>query len=430
MYNLYINMFNLPKISKEKARQIAFYSSLSIFIILIGISIFYFGYQAGVKNPKTISIENVSNIQSNEGLQANFGIFWEAWDMLKKEHLKGGTAKDQDLIYGAVSGLVNSLKDPNTNFFPPEDSKKFEQDVNGNFGGIGAEISVKKDQLIVMAPLKGNPAEKAGLKAGDKILAINDKSTQGIDVNEAVKRIRGEIGTEVKLTIFRDGWDKIKDFKIARANIEVPTLESDLIKKNGKQIADIKLFSFNQNAPVAFYKAALSALVGKSDGIILDLRNDPGGFLEVAVNIAGWFLNKGEIVAKEKFRSGNEIIFRANGNESLKNIPVVVLVNKGSASASEILAGTLRANLGAKLIGTNTYGKGTVQELRNLSDGSKIKLTIANWVLPDGTIIDENGIKPDYQIDITDEDLKNKDPKYDPQFNKAVEVLLQEINKK
>ncbi len=423
-------MFNLPKVSKEKARQISFYFFLILIIIITGISAFYFGYQIGFKNPKTIAIENIVNIKNNEELQANFGIFWEAWDMLKKEHLKGGSAKNQDLIYGAITGLVNSLKDPNTNFFPPEDSKKFEEDVTGNFGGIGAEIGVRKEQLVVIAPLKGNPAEKAGLKAGDKVLAINDKSTQGIDVNDAVKKIRGKIGTEVKLAIFRDGWEKPKDFKIARANIEVPTLEWNLLKKDNKELAQIKLFSFNQNAPIVFYKAALALLFGRADGIIFDLRNDPGGFLEVAVNIAGWFLDKGQIVAKEKFRSGNEIVFRANGNAVLKNIPTVVLVNKGSASASEILAGTLRANLGTKLIGTNTFGKGTVQELRNLSDGSKIKLTIANWVLPDGTIIDENGIKPDYEVEIKEEDLKDKDVKYDPQLDKAVEILMQEIKNK
>ena len=420
----------LPELSKERAKQIAFYFFLILAVIIIGISAFYFGYQSGFKNPKTVTIENIINAKTDEELQANFGIFWEAWDMLKKEHLKGEDSKDQDLVYGAITGLVNSLKDPNTSFFPPEDSKKFVEDVTGNFGGIGAEIGVRNEQLVVIAPLKGNPAEKAGLKAGDKIFAINDKSTQGIDVNEAVKIIRGEIGTEVKLTIFRDGWEKPRDFKIARANIEVPTLEWNLLEKDGKELAHIKLFSFNQNAPVVFYKAAVRVLLGKADGIILDLRNDPGGFLEVAVNIAGWFLDKGQVVAKEQFRSGNEIIFRANGNEALKNIPTVVLINKGSASASEILAGTLRANLGIKLIGTNSFGKGTVQELRELSDGSKIKLTIAHWVLPDGTIIDEKGIKPDYEVEVKEEDLKDKDAKYDPQLDKAVEILLQEIKNK
>ena len=190
------------------------------------------------------------------------------------------------------------------------------------------------------------------------------------------------------------------------------------------KIAHISLHSFNQNAPVGFYKEALKVLLGKADGIVLDLRDNPGGFLEIAINLSGWFLNKGDVVATEKFRNGQEIVFRANGNSALKNIPTVILVNKGSASASEILAGALRAKRGIKLIGAQTFGKGTVQELRSLSDGSKIKLTIANWVLPDGTIIDEKGLQPDYKADLTDKDMENKK---DPQLDKAVEVLLEEI---
>jgi carboxyl-terminal processing protease len=341
---------------------------------------------------------------------------------LKSEHLKGAEAKDQDLLYGAIRGLTNSLGDSHTIFLPPEDSKKFEEDVTGNFGGIGAEIGVRNDQLVIIAPLKGNPAEKVGLKAGDKILAIDGKSTQGLDVNEAVKKIRGEIGTEVSLTIFRDGWDQTRDFKIVRANIQVPTMDWEPITRGTKQIAHLKLYSFNQNAPFLFYKTILAAFFGKTDAIVLDLRNNPGGFLEVAVNLAGWFLDKGSVVVSEKFRSGEELVFRANGNGALKEVPTVILVNKGSASASEILAGALRDHLGVKLVGNQTFGKGTVQELRPLSDNSKIKLTIANWVLPAGGIIDDEGLKPDYEVEIKEEETAT-----DPQLEKAIEVLLEQI---
>ena len=411
-------------INKNRLRLIGVVTGAILIIGLISGSAFYFGYQKGLASPKTVVLENVTNIDSGKNSEINFGIFWEAWDLLKKEHLKGGEAKDQDFVYGAVRGLVNSLKDPNTVFLPPDDSKKFEEDVRGNFGGIGAEIGIRKEQLVVIAPLKGNPAEKAGLKADDKILAIDDKSTQGIEVEEAVKKIRGEIGTAVKLNIFREGWNSPKDFNIIRANIEIPTLEWELIAKDDKELVHLKLLSFNENAPIVFYKAALAALIGRADGIILDLRNNPGGFLEVAINISGWFLDKGKVVVTEKFRSGNEIVFRAQGNSALKKVPLVILVNKGSASASEILAGALRSQLGVKLVGTHTFGKGTVQELRELSGGSKIKLTIANWVLPDGSIIDEKGIKPDFEVEITDKDSEEKK---DPQLDKAVEILLEEI---
>ena len=409
-------------------------------IILVGIAAFYFGYKNGQDFPKVITVENVCNIESNQTAQANFGVFWEAWDLLKKEHLKGDQATDKDLVYGAISGLVNSLGDPNTNFLPPEDSKKFEEDVNGSFGGIGAEIGIKNNQLVIVAPLEGTPAEKAGLKAGDKILTIDGKSTEKLDVNEAVKIIRGGVGKEVILSIFREAWTAPKEIKIIRAIIEIPTLKwnyiekdtkgitekesKDIIEQSGKKIAHLQLYSFNQNAPVVFYKAALMILFGNIDGIVLDLRNNPGGYLEIANNLAGWFLDKGDIIVKEKFRSGDEVVFRANGNSALKDIPTVILVNKGSASASEILAGALRAHLKTKLIGTNTFGKGTVQELKSLSDNSKIKLTIANWELPDGSIISEEGIKPDIEVDISEEDVKQK---RDTQLEKAIEVLISEM---
>ena len=409
-------------------------------IILVGIAAFYFGYENGRNYPKIITVENICNIENNQSTQANFGIFWEAWDMLKKEHLKGAQAVDKDLVYGAIDGLVNSLGDPNTVFFPPEDSKKFEEDVNGSFGGIGAEIGTKNNQLVVIAPLEGTPAEKAGLKAGDKILAIDGKSAEKLDVNEAVKKIRGEVGKEVILLILRETWTAPKEIKITRAVIEIPTLKWNyiakdskgiageeskaIIEKSGKKIAHLQLYSFNQNAPVVFYKAALMILFGNIDGIILDLRNNPGGYLEIANNLAGWFLDKGDIIVKEKFRNGTEDVFRANGNSALKKIPTVILVNKGSASASEILAGALRAHLKTKLIGTNTFGKGTVQELKSLSDNSKIKLTIANWELPDGSIISEEGIKPDIEINISEEDVKNN---HDTQLEKGIEVLISEM---
>lgn len=414
---------------KSKLKLTAPYLGAVLVLLIISGSAFYSGYTLGTKNPKNIVLENFINTENPQKLNTDFSVFWEAWDLLKKDHLKGAEAKDQDFLYGAIRGLVNSLNDPHTVFLPPEDSKKFEEDVNGSFGGIGAEIGLRNNQLIVVAPLKNTPAEKAGLRADDKILSINEKPTDGLDVNEAVKRIRGEIGTEVTLTVFRDNWSAPKDIKITRARIEIPTLESKIIDKEvavktGKDIVYLSLFSFNQNAPVIFYKEALKVLFGGTKGMILDLRNNPGGFLEVATDLAGWFLSKGDVIVTEKFRNGQEITFRSSGNGALKDLPVVILVNKGSASASEILAGALRAEKGIKLVGTRTFGKGTVQELHGLSDGSKIKLTIANWILPDGTLIDEKGLVPDYEVELTDDDIKNKK---DPQLDKAIEILLGKI---
>ena len=242
------------------------------------------------------------------------------------------------------------------------------EDISGEFGGIGAEIDIRDEQLMIVAPLKSTPAERAGLKGGDKILAINGTPTAGLtDVNEAVKKIRGPVGEEVILTILRNGWVKPREITVVREVIQIPTL--DLEVRDGK-IAHIKLYSFNEKAVYAFHNAIIEAALKGADGIVLDLRNNPGGFLEVAVNLAGWFVDKGSVVTTEEFRSGEKRDFRANGNSALKSVPTVILVNRGSASASEILAGALRDHLGIKLIGEKTFGKGTVQELQDLRDGS------------------------------------------------------------
>ena len=374
---------------------------------------YYFGYKTGVQQSKTIIIEEARNIETPEKIGVDFSVFWQAWEKLKEEHVRGAEAKNQDLVYGAISGMVDSLKDPNTNFFPPEDSKKFEEDVNGSFD----------DQLVIVAPLKGSPAERAGLKSGDKILKVDDKVTAGMKVNDAVKIIRGEIGAKVVLMISRKDWENPKDISIVRETIIIPTVDWEMKEGN---LAHIKLYNFSENAPLAFYKAGLEALLNGAQGVILDLRNDPGGFLEVAVHLAGWFLEKGSTVVAEEFRSGNNRTFAAQGNEALKDLPVVVIINQGSASASEILAGALRDNRGVKLIGEKSFGKGTVQELFRLKDDSSIKITVARWLLPNGQVIDENGLQPDYEVKLTEEDAKAGK---DPQLEKAIEVLKAELSK-
>lgn len=386
-------------------------------ILVIG-GVFYAGFQFGALKPKTLIVQGVENIEPDSKPEnTDFNVFWEAWDKLKSQHIKGAELQNQDMLYGAIEGLVNSLKDPYTIFLRPDDSKKFEEDVGGSFGGIGAEIGVRNDQLVVIAPLEDTPAMKAGLRAGDKILEIDKKSTAGLSVNEAVKKIRGLIGTKVVLTILRNGDEKPKEITITRDRIEVPTLKLEM--KDGG-IAFLQLFEFNQNAPFLFYKTTLDILRNEPKGMILDLRNNPGGYLEVAVNIAGWFLKNGDIVVTEKFRNGDEVPFYAKGNSVLKNLPLVILVNKGSASASEILAGALRENRKVELIGENTFGKGTVQELQELKDGSKIKITIAQWLLPNDEVLSENGLAPDIEVKLNEEDIKAGK---DAQLDKAIEEL-------
>ncbi|MBI4993910.1 S41 family peptidase [Candidatus Wolfebacteria bacterium] len=392
-----------------------------IFIVAVIGGSYYFGYQAGVKNPQTLLIKGVNNIENDKPNDVNFNIFWQAWQTIKDKYVDSGKIDNQTLVYGAVSGMVNSLGDPHTIFMPPSDTKKFNEEISGEFSGIGAEIGIRSNQLVVISPLKESPAEQAGLKAGDKILKIDDKMTDGLSVDEAVKIIRGPKGVKVILTITRNGWEKAQEISIIRDTIKIPTVDFEM--KEG-DMAYFHLYNFYENAPFLFYQNIVKAALQNPKGIILDLRNNPGGYLEGAVNIASWFFEPGQIVVSEEFISGKKDEFRSYGSGALKDLPIVVLVNEGSASASEILAGALQDNRNVKIIGKKSFGKGTVQQLETLSDGSTIKITIAHWLTPNGHMIDKNGIAPDYEVNLSEDDTKNKK---DPQLDKAIEILKSQI---
>lgn len=392
--------------------------SITVIFALVALGgAFWFGFDAGTKFPQVLLVREVKNIEPEIPNKADFSVFWQAWEVLNDLYLKNGQVEPQEKVYGAISGLVDSLDDPNSVFFKPKDSQKFEEDIKGNFGGIGAEIGIRKKQLTIIAPLKGTPALKAGLKPGDKILEVNSTSTEDLTVNESVQLIRGPVGTTVTLKILRDDWEKPRDFKIVRSTIIVPTLDFEM--RDGG-IAYIQLHSFNANSNNLFYQSVQEAMGKGSRGMILDLRNDPGGYLQVAIDLAGWFLPRESVVVSEVSKGDERRDFRTSGNGILKDFPVVVLVNAGSASASEILAGALRDHRKAPLIGEKTFGKGTVQQVEYLKDGSSIKVTTANWVLPSGKIIEGEGLEPDFKVEMKDEDIEDEK---DPQLDKAIEVL-------
>ncbi len=382
------------------------------------------GWSACRKYPTNIIVSGVANMQApSSTTTADFNTFWQAWQAVNDNYLRNASTTNQDKVYGAINGLIGSLKDPYSEFFTPEGNKQFQEDITGDFGGIGAQLGMNDNgDLLVVAPLKGTPAEKAGLKAKDLIVAINATTTLGMTVDEALTLIRGPEGTAVTLTIMRTGWDKPKDFKIMRANIQVPSVDFEM----KGDIAHISLHEFTQDADQAFYNALVQALTANTKGIVLDLRDNPGGYLEVAVDLSGYFLKPGTLVVKEVGRAVPEQDFKSSGAGALSNIPLVVLINGGSASASEILAGALHDQRNIKLVGEKSFGKGTVQELEPLSDGSAIKLTIAHWVLPSGRILDHDGLEPDYPVTLSDADIKNN---LDPQLDKAIEVLRSEIGK-
>ncbi|MBU3896247.1 PDZ domain-containing protein [Patescibacteria group bacterium] len=347
----------------------------------------------------------------------NFSLFWSAYNTLKERFVDPSKLTEQTILYGAIAGLAESLGDPYTVFFTPADAKKFQDDLTGSFEGLGIEIGIKNHYLTIVAPLEGTPAQRAGLRPGDIILKINGAETAGISIDEAVNQIRGKKGTAVTLSIFREDWTKSKDFSITRDTINVPSLEWTIIEGD---IAKIKISQFSQNLPTEFNKMAHNILNNKNiKRLILDLRGNPGGYLEVSQTIAGWLLEEDQIVVIEDFGQ-SQTVYKANGNSQLSSYPIVVLINTGSASASEILAGALKDNRDVVLVGEKSFGKGSVQEGIMLKDGSFLKVTVAKWLTPKGNSISDKGLDPDVQIELTEEDYDND---RDPQLQKAIEIV-------
>lgn len=391
---------------------------LAIFFLFVIISlVFGVGFYLGKLQVPPAPVEGVINQELGEAEGIDFSLFWETWRVLEEKFVNPEKMDYQEMIYGAISGMVNSLDDPYTVFMPPADTKIFKEDVSGEFQGVGMEIGLRNGDLTVISPLEGTPAFRAGLRAGDKIIKVDDTYTRNMTIDEAVKIIRGPKGTEIILTIFREDWLKSREFPIIRDTIEIPSLKLEM---KDDDIAYIKLYQFSETARFSFQQAAIEILNGSAQKIILDLRNNPGGYLEVAQDIAGWFLEKGEIVVIEEF-GGNEKNkeYLARGNAKLFTYPVVVLINQGSASGSEILAGALRDNRGIKLIGDQSFGKGSVQELKELKKGS-LKVTVAKWLTPNGDFITDIGLTPDIEIEITEEDFEEM---RDPQLDKAIEII-------
>jgi carboxyl-terminal processing protease len=302
----------------------------------------------------------------------------------------------------------------------PEKTEEFVDSVEtgGSFEGVGMEIGIKGGILTVIAPLEGTPAMKAGIKAGDKILKIGDTPTDNLFLEEAINLIRGKKGTEVILTIFRESLKEPKEISIIRDTIQIPIAKWEIKENN---IAYIKIYHFTGNLPKKFEEIVYKAINAETEKVLLDLRNNPGGYLEVAIDLASWFIPKGEVIAIESFgEEETQKKYRSRGYKELQNFPLVVLINKGSASASEIVAGALRDIKGVKLIGEKSFGKGSIQSLEKFKDGSSLKITVAKWLTPSGISISEEGLIPDIEIELTDEDY---DSNKDPQLDKAIEVL-------
>ena len=363
-------------------------------------------------------VEVVNEISDKNTL--DFSLFWKSWDELKNNYVDADKLDATQMLYGSIKGMLKSTGDPYNAFFSPEENKKFNEEITGSFEGIGAEIGMKNNVLTIIAPLKESPAEKAGIRAGDKILKINDESSEDMTVEEAVEKIRGPKNSEVKLTIFRNGDPETKEIIVKREIINVKSAMLEF-KGNEGDIAYVELSRFGNDTNRDFGAIAREITSKKIKGIILDLRDNPGGYLDASINVASRMIPKGKIVVIEEDSKGNKTNSYAGGGDLLSEYFTVVLINEGSASASEILAGALRENReNVTIVGKKSFGKGSVQKFIDLEKGTAMKVTVAKWLTPKGNQINDEGIHPDMDIDLSEDDFNNN---RDPQLDKAIEII-------
>lgn len=347
------------------------------------------------------------------------GNLVQLWNILKNYYVDPSKIDPEKLKYGALKGLVEALGDPYTRYEDPQEYKEEQIQLEGKYGGLGIIITKKDDKVVVVSPIEDTPAYKAGLKADDEIVRIEEEPTQGMSLSKVVKLLRGEPGTKVTIWIRRPGKDKLLKFTLTRAQIELKAVKSEML---GNDIAYIRITYFNQNTTKEL-KSAIEGLRKKGfKGIILDLRNNPGGLLNEAVSTAKMFINKGVIVSTKGRYPWHTVVYEADGS-AIPYCPMVVLVNRGSASASEIVAGALQDHGRAKLVGVRTFGKGSVQTVIPFNDGSALHITIAYYYTPAGKLIHEKGLNPDVLVE------QPEDSKKDLQLEKAKEILLEEIKK-
>lgn len=399
-----------------------------IFTVAIILLLLFGAYRFGIEQGRISdgSVKNLASFlsdSSKSGEGVDMSLFWRSRDLLKSKYVEKGDLTDEKLTEGAIRGLYEETGDPYTVFLNADENKRLEEDISGSFDGIGAELGIRGKILTVIAPLQGSPAEKAGLRSGDKILKVDDTETSQMSIEDAVQKIHGKKGTDVMLTIFREGDADVRQITITRDTISVKSVTADY---KGGDIAHIKLTRFGDDTAKDFSAISDELVRRNVKGIVLDMRNNPGGLLQAAVDIAGKFLEKGSAVVQEVYGDGKRDTEKTIGHGELKTIPVIVLVNEGSASAAEILAGALKDVRGdsVTIAGKKTFGKGSVQELIPLPGKTAAKITVAKWFTPLGNAIDKKGIVPDAEVDLTNEDF---DAGRDPQLDKAIEMLRSRI---
>ena len=391
-------------------------------IVLI-IASYNLGHKAGEKGfvfqPKEFKIVS----QNDSPQTVNYRLLWDAIKVVQDKYIDKKPT-DLEFLYGAVSGAVASTGDPYTSFFPPKELQNFKTDLAGEFDGIGAEIGKKDGNIVIVAPLEDSPAQKAGLKAQDIVYKVDGQVTTDWSVEDAVSKIRGKKGTQVTLTLVREGKNQPFDIVITRDKIEIKSVKwqfKEVDSASGKRtIAVLSISKFGDDTKGLFDKAVNEILARKVDGIVVDLRNNPGGYLQTAVELASQWVKSGDVVVTEARSSGDNQVYKASGSNRLASVPTVILINGGSASASEIFSGALRDHNLAKLIGEKSFGKGSVQELVELPEGGAVKVTIAKWITPGGKNLNKDGLNPDVEVKLTETDAAAGK---DVQMEKALEEI-------
>ncbi len=370
--------------------------------IVILAAVFFGGVFIGYANrpaaEKITAVVNKEPLLATASPTADFNTFWKVWSTLDQKFTDADKVTAQERLYGAIKGMVDSFGDPYTTFFPPSENTAFQTEISGSFDGIGVEIGQKDNVLVVIAPLKNTPAERVGILAGDKIIEIGDKSTNGMTIDEAITLIRGKAGTSVKLTIVREGLAQPKVFMVARDRIDLPTVQTET--RPDKKVFIIHLYNFSAKSPQLFRQALQEYVTSGYPNLLLDLRGNPGGYLDASVTMAGWFIPEGKTIVKEIGKDASDTTVLTSKGPVLfpKTSKLIILVDKGSASASEILAGALSEHGIGTLVGEQTYGKGSVQELIKLSNDTSLKVTVAKWYTPNGVSISKSGLTPSVKI--------------------------------
>ncbi|NTW90302.1 MAG: S41 family peptidase [Candidatus Moranbacteria bacterium] len=413
-----------PEFIERKNRRLV-RDVLVVFFILAALFVSYqFGVDhgksqvntadSGILSPGSVVFSNTASQEKT----IDFSLYWKVWNVLKDKYVDRGNLDAKKLFYGSIKGMLAATGDPYTTFFDPEEQKSFNEDMSGKFEGIGAEMGMRDDIITIIAPLDDAPAQKAGLRPNDRVLIIDGESTTNLGLEAAVSKIRGQKGTEVKLTIYREGEDESREVSVVRDVINVKSVKTTF-RDDG--IAVIRVSRFGDSTEKEFRDAVAMTVKRSPKAVVLDLRSNPGGLLNAAVSMASLMIPSGQTVVWEENGKGDRKAEKTEGGDVLSDIRTVVLIDEGSASASEILAGALHEDRdNVTLVGKKSYGKGSVQELISVGSDMSVKVTVARWLTPKGNQINEKGISPDAEVGITIDDIKNA---RDPQMDKAVEIL-------